>query len=181
MGDNKERSESCPYINVVEKENELSAWMFVSTDATGKVLVNTVQKGKILTTATKHVLMDPVEDEEIRRRRIVLLGENEDEVEGGPNDSNGKESIYSAVSCRFGSSMHPSKKKINDKVTLVAIGNFNKVLIFAVMSNNSQVIFEIDKPIYKPEFNSKPEEYKTMTDVLPTITWGYGSSPLFKD
>ena len=61
----KIRNDSCPYINVVEKENELSTWMFVSFDATGKVLVNTVQKGKILTTATKHVLIDPTDDEEL--------------------------------------------------------------------------------------------------------------------
>jgi len=53
------RSDSCPYINVVEKENELSVWMFVSIDASGKVLLNTVEKGKIINTAHKHVLIDP--------------------------------------------------------------------------------------------------------------------------
>ena len=69
--------------------------------------------------------MDPSEDEEMNG------------VQKDPSKPKNKESIYAAVSCRFSSSLHPSKKKINDKVTLVALGNFNKVLIFAVMSNNS--------------------------------------------
>ena len=59
-------------------------------------------------------------------------------MDGITRDENGKkESLFASLACRFASSMHPAKRKINDKVTLVAIGNFSKVLVFAVMSNNS--------------------------------------------
>jgi len=74
-----------------------------------------------MNTATKHVLIDP----------------EDDELEGITKENGEKESLYASVACRFSSNLHPQKKKINDKVTLVAIGNFSKVLIFAVMSNNS--------------------------------------------
>ena len=112
-------------MNIVEVAEELHAWMFVSIDTSGKVLVNTVTKSKYMTNTSKHVLIDPDQLDE----------DSEDSQK--PAEEKEEEPKFESLACRFSSSLHPQKKKINDMVSLVAIGNLTKVLIFAITSNNS--------------------------------------------
>jgi len=37
------------------------------------------------------------------------------------------------------------------------------------------------KPYYRPNEDSPEEDYKALENVLPSITWGYGHSPIFKN
>ena len=76
------------------KANDLSSWLFISIDTNGKVLINSISKTMKIYMASKHILCEQKKGE----------------------------SKYQQLSCRFSSTLHP-QQKINDLVTLVAIGN----------------------------------------------------------
>jgi len=80
------------------------------------------------------------------------------------------------LGCRFRNILHP-QIAINDFVTLVAIGSSSKVIVLAITKEKSQIVKEFDCPKYKSAIN----EIKELNSVLPSITWGYGHSPMMKD
>lgn len=87
-----------------QKANEaLQEWMFMSVDKEGRVIINTVQKVMFIFKAYKNVIIEP---------------------------DKAKSKFYS-MDARFRSPLHP-QYKLNDLVTLVAIGNYQKVLVLAI-------------------------------------------------
>lgn len=101
------------------KQTELQEWMFLSVDREGKVIVNSISKVMFIYKSSKYTLAE----------------------------ASKHESKYFSISCRFRSFLHP-QAKINDLVTLVAVGNEQKVMIFAINNSKSQLIKEIFKPKY---------------------------------
>lgn len=66
-------------------------------------------------------------------------------------------------------------------VSLVAIANEQKVLVFAVNSSKSQLIREIKQPMFNPSVNGDAKQLRELDGIQPSITWGYGHSPVMKD
>jgi len=126
----------------------MSEWLFMSIDKEGKVVINSVTKVMFIYKASKFIVIEPSKNE--------------------PK--------FLSLECRFKSSLHP-QIKLNDLVTLVAVGNQEKVLILAITAGKSQLMKEIHRPKYK----STALELKDFTASNPSICWGYGHSPVCKD
>ena len=99
--ESQQQIEQSPYTtaanttySVKNKATDLSSWLFISIDTNGKVLINSISKTMKIYMASKHTLCEQKKGE----------------------------SKYQQLSCRFSSALHP-QQKINDLVTLVAIGN----------------------------------------------------------
>lgn len=111
-------------MSAMKKESDCTSWMFISIDVTGRVLVNTIVRIGVARmsyyNATKFVLVEP----------------------------NKNEAKYLSVSCRFKSDLHP-QIKINDKVTLAAVGSTDRVGIFAISQTKCDLISQINRPEYK--------------------------------
>ena len=137
----------------MKKESDCTSWMFISIDVTGKVLVNTIVRIGVARmayyNATKYVLVEP-----------------------SKNDSK-----YLSLSCRFKSDLHP-QIKINDKVTLAAVGSNDRVGIFAISQTKSDLIYQINRPAYKVQPTG---ELRRLANCLPAMEWGFGHTPVFKD
>ena len=127
----------------------LQEWMFMSVDKEGRVIINTVQKVMFIFKAYKNVIIEPDKTQ----------------------------SKFYSMDARFRSPLHP-QFKLNDLVTLVAIGNYEKILVLAITQSKSQLIKKIERPQFK-EVSSA--ELKYVLDSYPSITWGYGHSPVCKD
>ena len=132
------------------KGTDLTSWLFISIDTNGKVLINSISKTMKIYMASKHTLCEQKKGE----------------------------LKYQQLSCRFSSALHP-QQKLNDLVTLVAIGNYTKVHVYAITPSKTQHVKEINVPGFKPD--SQSNEIKKLPNCLPSITWGYGHSPFFKE
>lgn len=75
--------------------------------------------------------------------------------------------------------MHPAEHKINDLVTLIAVGSPQRVLVLALTHESSQLLKEIKRPLYR---SAQTEgEDRELEDCYPALQWGYGLSPALKD
>ena len=95
----------------------MTEWTFISIDKEGRVVINTITKNMVYYSSKKFMIIEP----------------------------NKNETKFQSVATRFRSPLHP-QIKINDFVTLVSIGNQEKVLILAITKDKSQLIKEITKP-----------------------------------
>lgn len=89
-------------------------------DVEGKVVIGHVYRQYMFTRVKKYVLIEP------------RLGK----------------SSFQSLACRFRSPLHPAEHKINDLVTLVAVGNTQSVMILAITHESSQLLKEIPRPKY---------------------------------
>ena len=112
-------AEQSPYLQQQKIAADLSAWMFVSVDTFGRVILTAVSKVMFMFKSTKQILIEPKKTE----------------------------SKYYSIAARFKSDLHP-QLKLNDCVTLLAVANAEKITIFAVNQTKSQIIREIQRPKY---------------------------------
>jgi hypothetical protein len=95
----------------------MQAWMFISIDKSGKVIVNSIYKQLFMLKASKHIIIDPA---------MVASPE------------------YSEIACRFKSQFHG--QGVYDELPMIAIGNNQDIKILEVRHNNHYEISQISKP-----------------------------------
>jgi hypothetical protein len=128
-----------------------SSWMFVSIDAEGYVIITSIVKIMIVYKVTRHVAIDPITS---------------------------YFHIFSSMSARFTSSLHA--QGIYDNLPMVAIGCRDSVLIFEARINGHKELYLINKPEkYYNRDNQTFDPYRPLS--VPSISWGYGMSPVLKD
>eukprot|EP00347_Sterkiella_histriomuscorum_P012402 403368713 len=98
-------------------DEDKQAWMFISIDQQGQVIINTVTKVLFIMKASKHVVIDPLRYE-------------------GP--------IYASISSRFQSSAHGFHPY--DSIPIFAIGNAGQVDIIEAKSGKHNLLMTIERP-----------------------------------
>ena len=58
------------------------------------------------------------------------------------------------------------------------MANTDKIIVYAVNQNKSQILKEIERPKFQTILGGQPRE---LLNCQPTMCWGHGHSPVFKD
>ena len=125
--------------------------MVISIDSDGYVVVTSIVKIVIVFKVTKHVAVDPM---------ASYFG------------------TFASMSCRFASNVHGAG--IYDRLPMVAIGSRDAVLVFEAKAGGHSELLKISKP--EQFFNRENETFDPFHPItVPSISWGYGMSPLLKD
>eukprot|EP00347_Sterkiella_histriomuscorum_P024298 403331615 len=99
------------------QDEDKQAWMFISIDQNGKVIINSVQKVLFVLKASKHVIIDP---------------------------SKVNVPMFTALACRFKSKFHG--KGEYDDLPIIALGNNHEVRIMEARTNTHTDFYTIDRP-----------------------------------
>lgn len=135
---------------------DIQAWMIVSIDVEGKVVVTSITSMTFgILRAKEFVIFDP---------RTMPDGMTDNQK-------------YCMLSPRFYAKIFP-QGEYNDSQTWVTLANKQEVQIVQLTRETCTSCFSMRKPSYYP--SERTGAFEPFPDVKPILAWGFGRSPCFK-
>jgi len=134
------------------QDEDKQAWMFVSIDQSGRVVITSVKKALFVLKASKHVIVDPAKQ--------------------------GLQTpLFTSIACRFRSKFHGVGEY--DDIPMFALGNSQEAVIMEARSGSHTEFLRLQRPAFF--FNQAANDFERFNPLTPALTWGFGHSPVLKD
>ena len=134
------------------QEEDKQAWMFVSVDRGGRVVITAVQKVLFVLKASKHVVVDPTKT--------------------------GMDApLFTGLACRFRSKFHGAGEY--DDIPMFALANSQEVVVLEARTSSHTEFLRLQRPALF--FNQATSDFERFNPQAAALAWGFGHSPVLKD